>query len=210
MRVKYQRTSTLQQHGNRFQADKEIYDLTLFDKGVSGTLPFRQRTEASKLNQMVESGQIASITVEELRDIGRNMVDTINVLDWLDQNEVTVIIKSMGNLCSRVNGRKNEIWGILTACLSSLYQLERENLLNRTRIGREVYVANGGKIGRPEKSNESVKKFLEKPKSKEIIGLLSKGKSVRDIAGRLKCSMNTVIKVRKYISWKRDPKVLVS
>lgn len=40
MRIKYNRTSTLQQEGERFKLDKDNYDLTLFDKGVSGKIPF--------------------------------------------------------------------------------------------------------------------------------------------------------------------------
>ena len=37
MIVKYNRTSTIQQDGNRFELDKGNYDLVLFDKGVSGS-----------------------------------------------------------------------------------------------------------------------------------------------------------------------------
>ena len=40
MKVKYNRTSTIQQMGKRFDLDKNEYDLTLFDKGVSGKIPF--------------------------------------------------------------------------------------------------------------------------------------------------------------------------
>jgi hypothetical protein len=36
MKIKYNRTSTLNQMGERFKMDEEKYDLTLFDKGVSG------------------------------------------------------------------------------------------------------------------------------------------------------------------------------
>ena len=34
MRVKYQRTSTMDQHGERFGMDKETYDLVLFDRNT--------------------------------------------------------------------------------------------------------------------------------------------------------------------------------
>ena len=48
MKVKYNRTSTIQQEGKRFDLDKNEYDLTLFDKGVSGKIPFSERTEGNK------------------------------------------------------------------------------------------------------------------------------------------------------------------
>ena len=203
MRIKYQRTSTSQQHGNRFNEDKDKYDLVLFDQGVSGTLPFKERTESSKLIPLVENSKVAELIVEELRDVGRNMPDTIATLEWLDIHKVSVVIKSMG-ISSRINGEKNKIWSILSATLSAVYQMERESLLIRTKMGRDAYVRSGKKLGRKQGTTESIKQFLEKPRTKEIISLLEKGKSVRDIAGRLKCSLNTVIKVRKHYLPSKD------
>ena len=197
MRIKYQRTSTSAQHGKRFDKDTNRYDLVLFDQGISGTTEFKTRTNGKKIVELVEAGKLKELVVEELRDIGRNMVDTINTLDWLDKNEVNVVIRSMGNLCSRVNGKKNEIWGLISATMSSLYTMELENLKLRTEMGRKVFVMNGGRLGRERGTNESTRVFLNKPKSKEIISLLNKGKTVRDIAGRLGVSFNLVVKVRK-------------
>jgi DNA invertase Pin-like site-specific DNA recombinase len=198
MKVKYQRTSTPEQHGNRFDMDKNHYDLVLFDQGISGTRPFKSRTQALKIVELVEQGMIKELVVEEIRDIGRNMVDTINTLDWLDEHEVNVVIKSLGNLCSRVNGKKNEVWGLITSIMSSLYAMELENLKTRTKMGRDAYLMNGGRLGREPGTNETVKQFLSKPKSKEVISLLNKGKTTRDIAGRLNVSLNLVCKVRKH------------
>lgn len=198
MRVKYQRTSSAAQHGKRFEKDTNHYDLVLFDQGISGTTEFKSRTQAKKIVELVEAGKLKELVVEELRDIGRNMVDTINTLDWLDKNDVNVVIRSMGNLCSRVNGKRNEIWGLISSVMSSLYAMELENLKLRTEMGRKVYLMNGGRLGRERGTNESIKDFLNKPKSKEIISLLNKGKTVRDIAGRLGVSLNLVVKVRRH------------
>ena len=200
MRVKYQRTSSAAQHGKRFEKDTNKYDLVLFDQGISGTTEFKTRTNGKKIVELVESGKLTEVVVEELRDIGRSMVDTINTLGWLDKHEVNVVIRSMGNLCSRVNGKPNEIWGLISSVMSSLYSMELENLKIRTHMGRNVYVMNGGKLGRERGTNESIKDFLNKPKTKEIISLLNKKKTVRDIAGRLKVSLNLVVKVRKHYS----------
>jgi hypothetical protein len=76
--------------------------------------------------------------------------------------------------------------------------MELENLKFRTKMGRDIYLMNGGILGRKVGTNESVKEFLSKPKSKEIISLLNKGKSTRDISSRLEVSLNLVVKVRKY------------
>jgi len=197
MKVKYNRTSTNLQHGRRFETDTTKYDLVLFDKGISGTKPFKERTESSKLIPMIESGLINELVVEELRDIGRNTVDSINTLEWLNNHNINVVIKSMG-IQSLVDGKANPIWKIITNVMSSLYEMELENLKYRTKMGREAYLNNGGKLGRESGSNETIKQFLSKPKSKDIISLLDKGKSVRDIMGRLNVSSHLVTKVRKH------------
>lgn len=93
MRVKYQRTSSAAQHGKRFEKDTNKYDLVLFDQGISGTTEFKSRTQAKKIVELVESGKLDELVVEELRDIGRNTVDTINTLDWLDKKDVNVVIR---------------------------------------------------------------------------------------------------------------------
>lgn len=199
MKIKYQRTSTLQQHGDRFNTDEDNYDLIFFDKGISGTRPFNERTESAKIVKLVNEGKVKHLVVEELRDIGRNTVDSIVTLDWLNNNGVNVEIKSLG-INSLVNGKPNQVWGIITSVMSSLYQMELENLKTRTEMGRIAYLNKGGKLGRAKGSNETIKKFLSKPKSIKIISLLNQGKSVRDIAGRLNVSTTTVVKVKKYLS----------
>jgi DNA invertase Pin-like site-specific DNA recombinase len=205
LRIKYQRTSTAQQHGDRFKTDTNPYNKVFFDQGISGTKPFMERTEAKKVVELVNQGIVEELHVEEIRDIGRNMVDTINTLDWLDKNNVTVVIRSMGNLCSRVNGKRNEIWTLITATMSSLYQMELENLKIRTKMGLQAYLLRpDAKIGRPKHTTETEKTFLEKAKSKEILSLLGKGKSLRDIAGRTNCSINLVVKVKRLTQPKEE------
>jgi DNA invertase Pin-like site-specific DNA recombinase len=199
MKVKYNRTSTIQQEGKRFDLDKNEYDLTLFDKGVSGKIPFSERTEGNKLTQLVNDGKVSEVVVEELSRLGRNTIDTLTTLKFFEDNEVNVIVKSMGNLQSMVNGKKNPIWNLITSVMSSLYELERENILERTEMGRKMYVMNGGKLGRKIGTKENRSDFLKKEKTQKIISLLEKGKSVRDISGRLGVSTKTVVKVRKYV-----------
>ena len=199
MKVKYNRTSTIQQEGKRFDLDKNEYDLTLFDKGVSGKIPFSERTEGNKLTQLVNDGKVSEVVVEELSRLGRNTIDTLTTLKFFEDNGVNVVVKSMGNLQSMVNEKKNPIWNLITSVMSSLYELERENILERTEMGRKMYVMNGGKLGRKIGTTENRSDFLKKEKTQKIVSLLEKGKSVRDISGRLGVSTKTVVKVRKYI-----------
>ena len=198
MKIKYNRTSTINQDGERFKLDKEDYDLTLFDKGVSGKIPFKEREKGIELVELVSEGKVTELVVEELSRLGRNTIDTLTTLKWLEDNDVNVVVRGMGNLQSHVNGKKNPIWNLVTSVMSSLYELERENIMERTEMGRRMFVFNGGKLGRKVGTTENRQEFLQKEKTQKIISLLDKGKSVRDIASRLGVSTRTIVKVRKY------------
>ena len=199
MRIKYNRTSTLQQEGERFKLDTDGYDLTIFDKGVSGKIPFSEREGGFKLLELTRNGKVEEVVVEELSRLGRNTLDVLTTLKEFEDNGVNVVVRGMGNLQSIVNGKKNPIWNLITSVMSSLYELERESIVERTEMGRKMYVMNGGKLGRKVGTTENRKDFLQKERTQRIISLLEKGKSVRDISSRLGVSTKTVVKVRKYV-----------
>lgn len=83
--------------------------------------------------------------------------------------------------------------------MSSLYEMELENIKERTHYGRMMYLKNGGKLGRPKGSTESEKEFLNKPVSKEILNHLERDLSIREISKIVGCSTNKVMKVKKMI-----------
>ena len=197
MKVKYNRVSTILQTGNRFEADTDTYDLTLLDK-VSGSVSFKNRIESKKLVNLVENGKVTELVTEEFSRLGRNTGDVISTLDWLDQNKVNVRIRNLG-IESRPNGKRNPVWKILSATISSLYEMELENIKERTSTGRMIYLQNGGILGRPKNTTESNNTFLSKPKSKKIIHYLEIGLSIREIAKQVNASPKTIMKVKRLL-----------
>lgn len=197
MRIKYNRVSCgSTQSGNRFEDDKDKYDLTLFDK-VSGTIPFFEREKGKELKKMVEEGKVKEIVVEEFSRMGRNTGDVVNVLQWLDDNEVNVYVRNIG-LYSRPNGQKNPIWKMISSVMSSLYEMELENIKERTKVGRLVYVQKGGKLGRSKGTSETDLTFINKPNNQKILDFLKKDKfTIREISKLCDVSLNTIIKVKK-------------
>ena len=195
MKIKYNRVSTILQSGNRFEADTDTYDLTLLDK-VSGSVSFKDRVEAKKLVQLVEDGKVTELVTEEFSRLGRNTGNVISTLDWLDQHKVNVRIRNLG-IESRPNGKKNPVWKILSATMSSLYEMELENIKERTTTGRMIYLQNGGTLGRPRNTTESINTFLSKSKSKKIIHYLEMGLSIREVAKQVNASPKTIMKVKK-------------
>ena len=199
MMIKYNRTSTINQKGERFKLDKDNYDLTINDFGVSGKIPFNKREGGSKLIELVEEGKVSKIVFEDLSRCGRTLKDSINTLDYFFEKGVVIKVRNIGIESHTPNGEKNPMWNIVTSILSSVYEMERERILEITEMGRKQYVLNGGKLGRKVGSMEDKMVFERKPQTKSIMKLLKMGKSNRDIIGRLNCSPKTITKVRKLI-----------
>lgn len=197
MKVKYNRVSTLQQSGDRFTADKENYDLVLMDK-VSGSVGFKERPKGIELTKLVEDGKVSELVVEEFSRLGRNTGDVIRTLEWLEDKEVNVVVRNIG-LQSRPNGKKNPIWKMISSVMSSLYEMELENIKERTTVGRQVYVQKGGRLGRPNKSIESDADFMQKETTQQIIKALKKDLTIREICKIADCSNKTVIKTKKIL-----------
>ena len=199
MIIKYNRTSTINQKGERFKLDKDNYDLTINDFGVSGKIPFNKREGGYKLIELVKEGKVTKIVFEDLSRCGRTLKDSINTLDYFFENGVVIKVRNIGIESHTPNGEKNPMWNIVTSILSSVYEMERERILEITEMGRKQYVLNGGKLGRKVGSMEDKMVFERKPQTKSIMKLLKMGKSNRDIIGRLNCSPKTITKVRKLI-----------
>ncbi|RKE77854.1 recombinase family protein [Chryseobacterium sp. AG363] len=195
MRVKYNRVSTLLQTGNRFEADKEKYDMVFLDK-ISGSVSFKDRPKSKELIKLIEEGKISEIVVEEFSRLGRNTGDVIQTLEWLEDEKINVVVRNIG-LQSRPNGKKNAIWKMISSVMSSLYEMELENILERTSVGRMVYLQNGGILGRPIGTNEGDSNFINKPKNKKALEYLKKGRTLREIGKILEMSTKTVMKVKK-------------
>jgi DNA invertase Pin-like site-specific DNA recombinase len=167
----------------------------LFDK-ISGKVSFRERPEGKKLVSLVEQGKVKELVVEDFSRVGRNTGEVISTLEWLDSKEVNVIIRNLG-LESRPKGVKNPIWKMISSVLSTIYELELENIKERTTTGRLVYVQNGGVLGRPKGTEESLKDFMSKPKNKEIVEYLNRGLKYREIMKLTDSSTKTIVKVKK-------------
>ena len=195
MKVKYNRVSHVSQSGNRFTEDNDTYDLVIMDK-VSGSVSFKDREGGKQIVKLVDNGTLKILVSEDFSRLGRNTGDVIKTLEWLDDNHVNVIIRNIG-LQSRPNGQKNPIWKMISSVMSSLYEMELDNIKERTSVGLQVYVQNGGKLGRPVGTNQSENQFLQKEMTRQVLFYLRKGKTVREISNKLGCSNSTVIKTKK-------------
>lgn len=195
MTIKYNRVSTVMQSGKRFQNDENIYDLVLMDK-VSGKTSFFERENGRKIKELVEKGKVSTLVTEDFSRLGRNTGDMISTLEYLEEHKVNVFVRNIG-LYSRPNGEKNPIWKMISSVMSSIYEMELENIKERTRMGQLVYVNNGGRLGRPVGTSTNDNDFLKKEKSKKVMSYLKKDYSIREISKICNVSTGLVMKIKK-------------
>lgn len=133
MIVRYHRVSTHHQTAGRIEIDKNDYDKEFFDK-ISGKVNFKDRPKAKELIKLIEQKKVSEVHVVELSRLGRNTIDIITTLEWLEKQEINVVIKNIG-LETMPQGIKNPIAKLLTGILASIYELERQNIMERSAQG---------------------------------------------------------------------------
>lgn len=93
------------------------------------------------------------------------------------------------------NKQPSTFAAVMIATLSTCAQLERENIKFRLNSGRAQYIAKGGKLGRKVGSTKTIEQ--KKEEYKEVITLLKKGYSIRNIAQLCNIGISTVQRIKK-------------
>lgn len=200
MKVYYHRTSTINQSGQMIDLDekRKYCDEVIFDKGVSGTTDLFSRSGGKKLRDLIEDKKIKTLVVYKLDRLFRSLRNGVEVLDWLNENEVNVEVESMG-ISSRIDNQPNKVFDLIKVIILQVSEWERENILERTKLGREKKMREGVKFGRKEGSNETIMKFMNKPKSQQIMKYLKKEYGYDEIEKIVGCSSRTISKVKKHM-----------
>lgn len=198
--VKYIRVSTTEQNVDR-QREKGIKHY--IDK-CSGTIPFTSRPQAITLERDImdsrdlpPSKRITTVKVHSISRLGRSTIDILETVKRFNGMGVCLVAEKEGVRTLNDDGSENATAKMMLSILATLFEFEREMILERQREGiakakeRGVYAANGG---RP---TENKMEFLLKDKNKRVLALLSNGASIRDAAQRGKVSNGTAAKVRK-------------
>ena len=84
---------------------------------------------------------------------------------------------------------------IMVATLSTCAQLERDNISFRLQSGRKRYIEKGGKLGRKVGSVKTAEQI--RTEHRDVISLLRKGYSIRDVAKLSGRGVSTVQRVKR-------------
>jgi DNA invertase Pin-like site-specific DNA recombinase len=96
---------------------------------ISGKVNFKDRPKAKELIKIIEQKKVSELHVIELSRLGRNTADVLT-LEWLEKrNKCSYQKYRIGN---HATGVKNPIAKLLTGILASIYELERQNIMERS------------------------------------------------------------------------------
>lgn len=111
------------------------------DIGVSGSIPFRERPEGSKLFEQLQPGDI--LIVAKMDRLFRSASDALNTVEHFQKIHVKLIIADMGSEPVTENGTA-KMWFTMLAAFA---EFERTRIAERVRDGKREKTANGGHSG---------------------------------------------------------------
>lgn len=191
--IKYIRVSTLEQNTVRqLQTDLNTY----VDK-CSGSIPFKERKNGSKVFKMAYNKDFDTLNVHSVDRLGRNTIDILNTIQELTDLGINVVSEKEG-ISTLVNGKVNPTAKMMISLLATLSEFELDRIKERQLEGiaeakkRGAYKTNGGN-----KPIETKQQFLAKSKNAKCFKLLKAGTSIRTSAKLSGVSKGTAQKIKK-------------
>ena len=179
------------------------YDLVeVFNEHISGAKKNSDRPvlveaidKCKELSELKDARVI--LLVSELSRVGRNAFEVLETIKTLVDNGINLYLQKEQMTLLDDQGKPSLFAPIMLATLSTCAQLERENITFRLNSGRRIYIENGGKLGRPKGSVKTNEKKLEE--YKEVITLLKKNYTIRDVSKLSGKSISSVQRVKKLV-----------
>jgi DNA invertase Pin-like site-specific DNA recombinase len=166
-----------------------------YQEHVSGAAKNENRMVLMECLDYCVSRKVDFLLLSELSRLGRSTLQVLKSLEILHEAGVSVYIQNLGIYTLQLDGSVNPIASIMVTVLAEMATIERSNIAYRLNSGRANYIANGGKLGRKAGSLKSVDQ--KKEEYKEVITLLKRGYSVRNVAKLCSVSASTVQRVKK-------------
>ena len=172
-------------------------DITqIYEEKISGGKKNQERPILAKCIDFCKSNKVSILLVSELSRIGRNPFEIIETVKTLIDAKINLYMqKEQFLLLDEVNLKPSTFALVMIATLGTCAELERENIKFRLNSGRQQYIAKGGKLGRNVGSIKTVE--AKKEEYKQVISLLKKGTSIRNVAKLANVSISTVQRVKK-------------
>ena len=177
--IAYSRISTDQQDLEKQKhlllqyAQKQAW---LIDEFIEVSISSRKNTKQRKIDELLEKLQPGDVLlVAELSRLGRNMLETLNIINTLSETGIKIVFVRQPELSTTATHAK-----LLLAIYSYFAESERDYISIRTKQGLAAAKAMGKQLGRPKGSKNKKGRVLDghKPAIKKYLEL---GVTISDI-----------------------------
>ena len=178
----------------RYAVLQDIEIVQVFQEHISGAKKIEERQVLAECLEYCTKEGINYLLLSELSRLGRSTLQVLRSLEILHDAKVSVYIQNLGLYTLQPNGEVNPIASIMVTVLAEMANIERANIQYRLNSGRANYIAKGGKLGRKTGSTKTDDK--KKEEYKEVIALLRKGYTIRNIAKLQSIGISTVQRIK--------------
>lgn len=180
-----------------FASQNNCEVVKVFAEQVSGAKKNSERIALMDMINFVNDNQIDKVLVAELSRLGRDTLQTLQTIELLNQNKISLFIQNYNIETLTPTKEINPMSQFLITILAEVARMERKTIRERVESGYKNHLANGGSVGRKvgyRKSDEEMRtQYIED------IKLLRKGYSLRNIQKITGTSVNTLRKVKELI-----------
>jgi DNA invertase Pin-like site-specific DNA recombinase len=196
------RVSTKEQSVDRQISDLEVFRekqgwavVEIISSQVSGSkVKYQERGDLDRVRSLVETGKADKLLVHEVSRIGRSPVETLQLVELCHEQGVSVYDFMQHSETLNAKGRPSLYANVILPLLAGLARNENEERRERIMSGLEEARRKGVKLGRPEGTKLSIRKFLAK--HKDVRRKLKEGHSIRNTAKITGKGISTVQRVR--------------
>jgi DNA invertase Pin-like site-specific DNA recombinase len=176
-------------------ANKMGYELIgVYEEKVSGYKKNEDRPIFSRMLEEIEKGTIDKVLVWELSRIGRSVIQSLQNIQLLTDKKVSIYIKNFNLETLNDDKTPNSLSMFMVQILFSVANMEAQLTKSRMVSGYRNHIKNGGKVGRKSGSIETEEETIQK--HSDVLKLLKKKLSIRQISGLTNKSTNTILKVK--------------
>lgn len=167
-----------------------------YEEHISGGKTNKERPLLQEALSFCLDNKIDIILISELSRLGRRCDEILETIKWLKDHKINCyFLKEQLSIFDR-EGKENPYLTIMCAVLGTAAELERETIYYRLKSGRDKYVRDGGKLGKPKGAGIKTKEQMA-VEYKAVIKNLRAGQSIRNTSKITGFSPCTIIKVKK-------------
>lgn len=173
---------------------KNLRVVNMYQEKISGATKNVNRPVLAECLEFCFVNQVDVLLVSEISRLSRSVDELFKTILLCKEKHLNVYFQKEQLSIFNDDGTEHPFLAIFIAALGSCAQIERDNIQFRLQSGLANYRAKGGRVGRKPGSVKSDEQ--KKEEYREVIALLKRGYSVRNVAKLTGKGISTVQRIK--------------